>query len=169
MSACCEWLAQPGSGAFLPRAATPSWRRCVAHNPVTSSSQAGPIESSLVLAADDPKQLAGFYGLLLDSTAQPGLSARHWRLPLPSGGRLEIYAPSSRRPRPRQHGRLGICATRAAGAQPALQVLHDWRLQLLARGAAELEPARLEPFGAEAWMADPEGNPFLLLVQGGTS
>ncbi|MCP9885157.1 VOC family protein [Synechococcus sp. ATX 2A4] len=131
-------------------------------------SAAGPIESAIVLAADDPQQLAGFYGLLVGRAPEPGLSARHWRLPLPSGGRLEIYAPSSRRPRPRQHGRLGVCATRPAGPEPALQVLHDWRLQLLVQGAVELEPARLEPFGAEAWMADPEGNPFLLLVQGGT-
>ena len=133
---------------------------------MTPLSAAGPIESAIVLAADDPQQLAGFYGLLLGRAPEPGLSARHWRLPLPSGGRLEIYAPSSRRPRPRQHGRLGVCATRPAGPDQALQLLHDWRLQLLAQGAVELEPVRLEPFGAEAWMADPEGNPFLLLVQG---
>jgi hypothetical protein len=88
---------------------------------MTPLSAAGPIESAIVLAADDPQQLAGFYGLLLGRAPEPGLSARHWRLPLPSGGRLEIYAPSSRRPRPRQHGRLGVCATRPAGPDPALQ------------------------------------------------
>jgi hypothetical protein len=33
------------------------------------------------------------------------------------------------------------------------------------QGATPLEGARLEPFGAEAWLLDPEGNRLLLLVQ----
>jgi hypothetical protein len=35
---------------------------------------------------------------------------------------------------------------------------------VLALGASPLEPARLESFGAEAWLLDPEGNRLLLLV-----
>jgi hypothetical protein len=31
-------------------------------------------------------------------------------------------------------------------------------------GASVVEPARLEPFGAECWMNDPEGNAFLMLI-----
>ncbi|MEB3354768.1 MAG: hypothetical protein VKM34_11145 [Cyanobacteriota bacterium] len=34
----------------------------------------------------------------------------------------------------------------------------------LALGASLLDPPRQEPFGAEAWLLDPEGNRLLLLV-----
>lgn len=56
-------------------------------------------------------------------------------------------------------------APRGGGAP--LQVLHDWLAVVLALGAVAVEPARQEPFGAEAWLADPEDNRLLLLVSGG--
>jgi hypothetical protein len=34
----------------------------------------------------------------------------------------------------------------------------------LSLGASVVEPARLEPFGAECWMNDPEDNAFLVLI-----
>ena len=37
----------------------------------------------LVLAADDHEALARFYGSVCLSPLQAGLSASHWRLPLP--------------------------------------------------------------------------------------
>ncbi|MBW4529228.1 MAG: hypothetical protein KME02_00935 [Aphanothece saxicola GSE-SYN-MK-01-06B] len=118
----------------------------------------------LVLAADDPERLAVFYGALLQTTPLVGASARHWRLLGPGQGRLEIYAPSRRRPRPRGEGRLALCFSRPAGQAPPLQVLNDWISTVLPLGAALLEPPRQEPFGAETWLADPEGNRLLLLV-----
>ena len=33
----------------------------------------------------------------------------------------------------------------------------------IALGASLIEPARLEAFGAEVWLADPEGNPVLVV------
>ena len=121
----------------------------------------------LVLAADDPERLAVFYGALLQTTPLAGSSARHWRLLGPGEGRLEIYAPSRRRPRPRGEGRLSLCFSRPAGDAPPLQALHDWLAVVLALGAVPVEPPRQEPFGAEAWLADPEGNRLLLLVSAG--
>lgn len=118
----------------------------------------------LVLAADDPERLAVFYGALLQTTPLVGASARHWRLQGSGEGRLEIYAPSRRRPRPRGEGRLALCFSRPAGQNPPLQVLNDWLTTVLPLGAALVEPPRQEPFGAEAWLADPEGNRLLLLV-----
>jgi hypothetical protein len=53
---------------------------------------------SIVLAADDPVELARFDGVLLDVEPQPGLSRTHWRLRWPAGGWLEVYAPSKSRP-----------------------------------------------------------------------
>ena len=118
----------------------------------------------LVLAADDPERLALFYGALLQTTPLVGASARHWRLLGPGEARLEIYAPSRQRPRPRGEGRLALCFSRPAEEAPPLQVLSDWHTAMLALGAVPVEPPRQEPFGAEAWLADPEGNRLLLLV-----
>jgi hypothetical protein len=129
------------------------------------------ITSSLVLAADDPAALAQFYGALLGAEPQPGLSAAHWRVPWPAGGWLELYAPSRNRPQPRQRGRLALCLQRQAdGPQRqadgpgALAVLQAWISTALELGAITEDPPRQEPFGAEAWLLDPEGNRLLLLV-----
>lgn len=120
---------------------------------------------SLVLAADDPATLARFYGTLLAKQPQPGLSEMHWRLPWPAGGWLEIYAPSRQRPQPGRQGRLALCLQRPAGPSGASASLEAWVAEVLEAGAAALEAPRLEPFGAEAWLSDPEGNRLLLLVR----
>ena len=124
----------------------------------------GLIKGSLVLAADDPAALARFYGALLHVEPQPGLSSTHWRVPWPAGGWLEVYAPSRSRPHPRQPGRLALCLQRKADATGTLAVLHDWIATALELGASVGDPPRQEPFGAEAWLLDPEGNCLLLLV-----
>jgi hypothetical protein len=122
------------------------------------------ITSSLVLAADDPAALARFYGALLNAEPHPGLSDTHWRVPWPAGGWLELYAPARSRPQPRQPGRLALCLQRMADATGALAVLHAWIATALELGASVDDSPRQEPFGAEAWLLDPEGNRLLLLV-----
>ena len=124
----------------------------------------GSITSSLVLAADDPAALARFYGAVLNAEPHPGLSDTHWRVPWPAGGWLELYAPSRSRPQPRQPGRLALCLQRMADATGALAVLHAWIATALELGASVDDSPRQEPFGAEAWLLDPEGNRLLLLV-----
>lgn len=122
------------------------------------------LRSSIVLAADDPTALARFYGALLDLEPQAGLSSTHWRVPWPAGGWLEVYGPSRSRPQPRQQGRLAVCLQRQGDGRGTLAVLQAWIDSALALGATTGCPPRQEPFGAEAWMLDPEGNRLLLLV-----
>jgi predicted enzyme related to lactoylglutathione lyase len=43
-------------------------------------------------------------------------------------------------------------------------VLDAWISRALELGATAADPPRQEPFGAEAWLLDPEGNRLLLLV-----
>jgi hypothetical protein len=43
-------------------------------------------------------------------------------------------------------------------------VLQAWISTALDLGATSDDPPRQEPFGAEAWLLDPEGNRLLLLV-----
>ena len=133
------------------------------HEP-ESSAITGSITSSLVLAAEDPAGLVRFYGALLALEPQPGLRSKHWRLPWPAGGWLELYAPSRNRPQPRQQGRLALCLQRQADGPGALAVLQAWISMALELGASVGDPPWQESFGAEAWLLDPEGNRLLLLV-----
>ena len=120
--------------------------------------------ASIVLAADDPAALARFYGALLDVEPEPGLSSTHWRVRWPPGGWLEVYAPSKSRPQPHQQGRLALCLQRQAEGTATLVLLNSWITTALHLGASLQDPPRQEPFGAEAWLLDPEQNRFLLLV-----
>jgi predicted enzyme related to lactoylglutathione lyase len=123
------------------------------------------MRGSIVLAADDPANLARFYGALLNAPAQQGWGATHWRVPWPAGGFLELYAPSRSRPQPRQPGRMALCLQQSVDAGDPAALLQAWIQQATAEGGSLLEPARHESFGVEAWLLDPEGNRLLLLVQ----
>ena len=82
----------------------------------------------------------------------------------PGGGLLEIYEPSSTRPLPRQIGRLSLFLQQDCANDKPLAQLQAWIDSALAAGAILEQPPRLEAFGAEAWLLDPEGNRLLLLV-----
>jgi len=121
------------------------------------------IDLSWVLACDAPDRLARFYAALLDTSAQQGLSTSHWIVRGPQGMRLQFYRPSSQRPAELRGRAWSPCFQRSSPSQP-LASLETWSALISERGAVLKEPARLEPFGAECWMQDPEGNLFLLLV-----
>ncbi|MGB5136810.1 MAG: VOC family protein [Prochlorococcaceae cyanobacterium] len=122
------------------------------------------MNSSIVLAADQPADLARFYGALLAVKPQQGLSSSHWRVRWPAGGWLVVYAPSRSRPQPHQQGRLALCLQRQANGMGALALLNYWIAAALVLGASLEDPPRQESFGSEAWLLDPEGNRLLLLV-----
>ncbi len=116
-----------------------------------------------VLAAREPERLARFYGLVLGITVQSGFSKHHWVLPLAEGMTLEIYRPSRTRAFPVTGRRLAPCLRLPASSSPE-QALQALLPELLSAGAVIDEPPRLEPFGAETWLLDPEANALLLVV-----
>ena len=117
---------------------------------------------SWALAAEDPQRLASFYAALLERPQQEGFSKSHCVVDLAGGGRLEIYSPSRQRPFPLRGRAMAPCLRLASSDVP----LEDLQHQLpawLTLGASLIEPARQEAFGAEVWLADPEGNPVLVV------
>ena len=118
---------------------------------------------SWVLAANNPQSLAEFYAKALGCSCRSGLSAQHWMVSLPTGGTLQIYRPSRQRHWPLRGAALAPCFQRVGTDHPEME-LARWIEQLEMLGARRREPARLESFGAECWMEDPEGQPFLTLV-----
>ena len=121
------------------------------------------MQISWVLAAEDSLHLARFYSELFQATLMPGLAQHHCIVQFSDGTRLEIYRPSSKRPFPVRGRALAPCL-RLTPSQDPLPELQRLVSSALQRGGSLLEDARVEPFGAEAWIHDPEGNALLLLV-----
>ena len=121
------------------------------------------IALSWVLAARRPEQLARFYADLLGTSFKPGVAAHHWIVLLQGQGSLQIYTPSRNRPWPASGSALAPCLQRRAKADPLLE-LQAWQQRVIQLGGRSTEEPRLESFGAECWLEDPEGQKFLLLV-----
>ena len=121
------------------------------------------IKISWVLAAEDSARLATFYSELFQATLKPGVAQHHCIVQFSDGTQLEIYQPSRRRPFPARGKALAPCL-RLSPSQEPLPELRRLLSNALQRGGSLLEEARLEPFGAEAWIHDPEGNALLLLA-----
>ena len=121
------------------------------------------IHISWVLAAEDSARLARFYSELFQATLKAGVAEHHCIVQFSDGTQLEIYQPSRRRPFPARGRALSPCL-RLSPSQEPLPELQRLLSNALQRGGSLLEEERLEPFGAEAWIHDPEGNALLLLA-----
>jgi predicted enzyme related to lactoylglutathione lyase len=121
------------------------------------------IQISWVLAAEDSARLATFYSELFQAKLNPGVAEHHCIVQFSDGTELEIYRPSRRRSFPARGRALAPCLKLPPSQEP-LPELQRLLSNALQRGGSILEEARLEPFGAEAWIHDPEGNPLLLLA-----
>lgn len=121
------------------------------------------IQISWVLAAEDSTRLATFYSELFQAKLNPGVAEHHCIVQFSNGTELEIYRPSRRRSFPARGRALAPCL-RLPPSQEPLPELQRLLSNALQHGGSILEEARLEPFGAEAWIHDPEGNPLLLLA-----
>ena len=116
-----------------------------------------------VLASLEPERLAQFYAALLGLDPRPGLSPSHWLVTTATGLDLQFYRPSRQRSLAAQGRAWSPCFSEQTEDEP-LQLLQHWCEQACEQGAQQGDAPRLEPFGAECWMKDPDGNDFLLLV-----
>ena len=128
-----------------------------------TSADIDPVAIGMVLASQAPRELASFYSLLTGRQATQGLSEHHWIVSLNEGTKLEIYRPSRSRAFPQSGRRLALCLRLTASDDPLCQlesVVHACK----GAGAGLLDSPRAESFGAETWLADPEGNAVLIVV-----
>jgi predicted enzyme related to lactoylglutathione lyase len=121
------------------------------------------MQISWVLAADDTGKLGRFYSDLFQAKLVPGMADHHCVVEFDNGTLLEIYRPSRKRRFPQRGRALAPCLRLDPSPDP-LPELRRLLSSTLERGGSLLEDARVEAFGAEAWIQDPEGNPLLLLA-----
>jgi predicted enzyme related to lactoylglutathione lyase len=127
------------------------------------TAQMNAMQISWVLAADDTGKLGRFYSDLFQARLIPGMANHHCLVQFGNGTRLEIYRPSRKRSFPTRGRALAPCLRLDPSLDP-LPELQSLLSTALERGGSLLEEARVEAFGAEAWIKDPEGNPLLLLA-----
>ena len=118
---------------------------------------------SFVLGSESPGELASFYGFAMGGNIHRGSQADHWYVSHPNGINLEIFRPSNKRFWQNRGKAFALCI-RCSGSTFPLKTIYEWINALKEKGAVVIENARLEAFGAECWLKDPQGNEFIIVV-----
>ncbi|WP_320664305.1 VOC family protein [Prochlorococcus sp. MIT 1223] len=122
------------------------------------------LEASVVIAAREPKALADFYAKVNKVDIVDGIEPDHYLVSINDGSLyIQFYRPSRTRDFPEKGRSTSICFQSKAVSQPLIYIA-NWSSDLEKLGATLVEPPINKSFGAEAWMTDPEGNKFLILV-----
>ncbi len=121
------------------------------------------IHVGYVLASKCPSSLAEFYSFAIGEEILSGVNDEHFCVFHPAGLKLQIYRPSRKHTFPIRGKASALCIWRETCDNP-LEVLVEWASSLVSKGGNIVEEPRMESFGAEAWMEDPEGNYFLICI-----
>ena len=120
-------------------------------------------EASCVIASHSPRELAGFYAKLNNVEIFEGINNNHCFILIRDGFKIQFYRPTKDWLGQRKGYSCALCFTKQSNDQP-LKALNDWTVHLCELGGRLITQTRVESFGAEIWVADPEDNQFLLLV-----
>ena len=121
------------------------------------------INLSLAVASAHPEKLAEFYAFATNGKLVRGQNQQHWKVSLGDGLMIHLYKPSQKDPIPIKGRAMALCLEQQASMTP-LPTIEKWVGVLISRDAKLAQEPTVEPFGAEAWMTDPEGNYFLIYV-----
>jgi len=121
-------------------------------------------EPSLLIASGDPEKLAHFYASLFEGDVSREFSNNHYSISFSGTFQIQIYRPSrDTHLLQSQKSAVAICFKRQTSSKSSL-ILSKWTHQIVQLGGEVIDGPYDEPFGLETWMADPEGNNFLIMV-----
>ena len=118
---------------------------------------------NIVIACKDPKGLADFYGKINSGKVIKGFSENHYFISLSNRSKIDFYKPAKDFEWTNRGNSVSLCFQGKPSIEP-IKAIETWSLELLELGGAVTSSSKLEKFGAEKWMLDPEGNHFLILV-----
>tara|TARA_Y100001968_G_C19261479_1_gene669498 strand:- start:270 stop:656 length:387 start_codon:yes stop_codon:yes gene_type:complete len=121
------------------------------------------IQTNFIIASKYPKELANFYSKVNQNEVLKGFNDFHYLLPMGRGFYIQFYRPSKIENWPIQGRSVAICFQEKPSPAP-MKKIEDWRANLIKLGAKTFSDPKIEFFGVEAWMNDPEGNAFLIVV-----
>ncbi|KGG12555.1 MULTISPECIES: glyoxalase/bleomycin resistance/dioxygenase family protein [Prochlorococcus] len=121
-------------------------------------------ETSFLIASDHPLKLAQFYSLLLGTEIVQGLSNKHYLVIYKKICKLQIYTPSrDKHLTTRPQSSVSICFAKEPSSD-SFSAIKKWIKEISKLGGKLSDGPFSESFGSEAWIADPQGNNFLIFV-----
>ena len=118
---------------------------------------------NFVIASENPKELSGFYAKINSDKVDGGFNSTHYFISLSNRTKIHFYRPNKNHQWERKSNSTSLCFQCAPSNEP-LKIIEKWKSELLKLGGSAVGITKLEDFGAEQWMLDPEGNQFLILV-----
>ncbi len=115
------------------------------------------------MASSSPKELSEFYAFATNGQSQQPKTTENFWIVRSGEMRIQIYCPSSKRAWPMRGSSSALCFQQSQSGDP-IKDINEWVTSLVSRGASVVDQPKFESFGIEAWMADPEGNKFLIVV-----
>ncbi len=119
---------------------------------------------SLAIASSNPMKLAEFYSLILEAKILNGSSNSHFLITYSDSLMIEIYKGRIFLKRFRQGRTIAPCFEKQSSLDP-LEELRLWCAKIIGFGAKIIECEKSFSFGAEAWLEDPDGNAFIILIR----
>ena len=121
------------------------------------------IQLSLALASREPKKLSEFYAFATNGDLQTGINRDHHLIVHTSGLSIQVYRPKINQSWSNRSNAAAVCLQQAPSAKP-LSSINEWTDSLVSKGAKVISKPNIESFGVEVWLADPDGNHFLIFV-----
>ena len=116
-----------------------------------------------VIASETPKELSDFYAKINSDKVNKGFNATHYFISLSNRSKIHFYRPNKEHEWQRKGNSTSLCFQREPCSNPS-KILQGWTSEILKIGGSAMGMSKLENFGSEQWMLDPEGNQFLILV-----
>ncbi len=121
------------------------------------------IQVGLAIASKKPRKLSEFYVFATEGDLLSGFNQDHFLVVNCNGMTIEVYRPSEKEFWSDLGRASALCLKQEPSSQPLLSLNH-WASSLIAKGANLISHPKIESFGVEAWMTDPEGNYFLIFI-----
>ena len=118
---------------------------------------------NFVIASENPKELSGFYAKINSDKANQGFNSTHYFILLSNRSQIHFYRPNEKHKWERRGNSTSLCFQSEPSRDP-LKTIECWTSEIIKIGGAVVGVSKLEKFGSEQWMIDPEGNQFLILV-----
>ncbi len=118
---------------------------------------------NFVIASKNPKELSGFYAKINSGKASKGFNSTHYFISLSNRSKIHFFKPNENHEWKRKGNSTSLCFQREPCIEPSI-IIKSWTSEITKFGGSAIGIPKVENFGSEQWMLDPEGNQFLILV-----
>ena len=118
---------------------------------------------NFLIASENPKELSDFYAKINSDQANKGFNSTHYFISLSNRSKIHFFRPNEAHKCNREVNTTSLCFQGEPSHDPT-KIIKSWISEILKIGGSVKGSSKLEEFGSEQWMLDPEGNQFLILV-----